>query len=115
MGARITKDNSAQMIAAARAGLLRGVQMGALLIENEAKARVPVRTGNLRRSINTQVEQRGNVVVATIGPSADYGVFIEFGTSRMGAQPYMRPALDLKRAEANEAIRREVARSIGAV
>lgn len=115
MGARIGKDNSGAMLEAARQAMFRGVKIGALIIENEAKARVPVRTGFLRRSISSDVQWSGrNRVVVTIGPNAEYGAFVEFGTSRMGAQPYMRPAIDLKRGEANAAVLREVAKAIGA-
>lgn len=114
MGARIGKDNSRAMIAAARAAMVRGVEIGARLIENEAKARVPVRTGTLRRSINTEVREQGNRVIAQVGPNTEYAAFIEFGTSRMAAQPYMRPALDLMRAQAIAAVLLEIRKAIGA-
>jgi hypothetical protein len=32
--------------------------------------------------------------VGEVGPTVDYGMFVEAGTSRMGPQPYMRPAFD---------------------
>jgi HK97 gp10 family phage protein len=59
-------------------------------IEGDAKALAPVDTGNLKASITSDV--RG--LEATIGPTAAYGVFLELGTSRMAAQPYMGPAAD---------------------
>lgn len=37
---------------------------------------------------------------ARIGTNIEYGPYVELGTSRMRAQPYLRPALDEKRGEA---------------
>ena len=61
-------------------------------IERLAKMRVPVRTGNLRNSIGTDIDAGG--LGGVVGPTAAYGGFVEFGTSKMGAQPYMNPAAD---------------------
>ena len=59
-------------------------------IEGDAKVFVPVRTGNLRNSIGSDVEG----LSADIGPTADYGGYVEFGTSKMAPQPYLMPATD---------------------
>ena len=37
---------------------------------------------------------------ARIGTNIEYGPYVELGTSRMRAQPYIRPAYDEKRKEA---------------
>ena len=37
---------------------------------------------------------------ARIGTNIEYGPYVELGTSRQRAQPYLRPALDEKRSEA---------------
>ena len=58
--------------------------------ERDAKAMAPVDTGNLRNSISSDI--RG--LSGAVGPTADYGEYVEFGTSRMGPQPYMGPATD---------------------
>ena len=58
-------------------------------VERRAKELVPVDTGFLRSSINHQVA--GNVL--HINADADYASFIEFGTMRMTAQPYLLPAV----------------------
>lgn len=62
-------------------------------IEAAAKAKAAVRTGLMRRSIHTVLSNGG--MTAKIGPSVDYGVYVEFGTRHMGARPYMRPAAAL--------------------
>jgi HK97 gp10 family phage protein len=61
-------------------------------VEARAKEFCPVDTGALRASIFTEILQGGDVV-ARVGPSMEYGPYVELGTSRMGAQPYLMPAL----------------------
>ena len=61
-------------------------------IEALAKIYAPVDTGNLRNSIGTDLD--GDEMGGVVGPTAHYGGYVEFGTSKMGAQPYMNPAAD---------------------
>lgn len=57
-----------------------------------ARGIVPIRTGFLRDSIFSDlIESDLNLTVAA---TASYAGYVEFGTSRMRAQPYLRPALD---------------------
>ncbi|MGN7250053.1 HK97-gp10 family putative phage morphogenesis protein [Arthrobacter sp. SAFR-014] len=66
-------------------------------IEATAKNLVPVDTGNLKGSIGTsdlRTVGRSGSLSAEIGPTANYGVFVEQGTSRMAPQPFMGPAAD---------------------
>jgi HK97 gp10 family phage protein len=75
-----------------------GIETGAVIvlaktvfdIEADAKSLAPVRTGNLRNSINSDV----NGLTGEVGPTADYGGYVEYGTWKMSPQPYMGPALD---------------------
>lgn len=60
-------------------------------IERDAKAFCPVDTGNLRNSIGHEMT---GALSAEIGPSASYGGYVEYGTSRMAPQAYMGPATD---------------------
>lgn len=69
-------------------------------IEADAKVFVPVDTGNLRNSISTDV----GVLSAEIGPTAEYGLYVEGGTSRMAPQPYMDPAADRREPELVKAL-----------
>jgi HK97 gp10 family phage protein len=62
-------------------------------IEAAGKGRCPVRTGTLQRSIHTVISAGG--LTATVGPSVNYGIYVEFGTRHQGARPYMRPAAEL--------------------
>jgi HK97 gp10 family phage protein len=69
-------------------------------VEASAKAFCPVDTGNLRGSIGTDL----GVLQAAIGPTASYGGYVEWGTSRMGPHAYMGPALDRHAAEFEDGI-----------
>lgn len=70
----------------------------ALDIERDAKIAAPVDTGNLRNSISHEIRAQGGLsggsIIAAIGPTAEYGAFVEYGTSRMSPQPYLGPAFD---------------------
>jgi len=59
-------------------------------VEAGAQNRAPVRTGALRSSIARRVAGAHWAV----GAGVDYALFVEMGTSRMGARPYLRPALE---------------------
>lgn len=59
----------------------------------------PVDTGNLRASIMHQVISEDTVEIGTASGYApykpvDYAPFVETGTSRMAAQPFLRPAAE---------------------
>ena len=61
-----------------------------LVAEGYAKRMCPVDTGNLRNSISHAVDKSDNSAV--IGTNVKYGPFVELGTSKQSAQPYLRPA-----------------------
>lgn len=64
----------------------------ALMVEATAKQTVPVLTGTLKRSITHKPEVPKKEVL--VGSNLPYAPFIELGTSRMSARPYLRPALE---------------------
>lgn len=62
-----------------------------------AKNRVPVDTGNLKGSIgHSDLRTVGSTgsIGGEFGPTAEYGPYVEHGTSRMAPQPFMGPAAD---------------------
>lgn len=69
-------------------------------IEADAKGFAPVDTGNLKGSITSDI----GGLSAEIGPTANYGVFLELGTSRMAPQPFMGPAADRRAGPFEEAM-----------
>ena len=63
-----------------------------VFVEGEAIVRAPVDTGNLRNSLSHQVDHDDRAVV--IGTPVEYAVYVEKGTSRNKAQPYLTPAIE---------------------
>jgi len=74
----------------------------------EAKRLVPVRTGRLQRSIRKSHTQKGEY---RVGSSVPYAGFVEMGTRKMVAQPYLRPAAEVANqhlaAKAAELLKRQ--------
>lgn len=73
------------------------VRSAALRVEELAKQFVPVDTGHLKGTITPEFSGDGRFggMEAVIGPTANYGGYVEWGTSRMAPQAYMGPALDI--------------------
>lgn len=64
-----------------------------------------VRTGHLRRSWQTAFdsptkEQSGNKYKLTVGSNLNYARYLEFGTSKIKARPYVRPVVARMRPKA---------------
>lgn len=83
-------------------------EKAATVILQKAKELVPVRTGFLRDS---------GVLVGTgygyhVAFQANYAAFVEFGTSKMAAQPYLRPAIDASEHQVLQAQAQEVTEEI---
>ena len=60
--------------------------------ETYAKENCPVDTGRLRNSITHEVEMGDKSAI--IGTNVEYAAFVELGTSKMRARPYLRPAAE---------------------
>jgi HK97 gp10 family phage protein len=88
------------------AGAAAVVRKSAFDVERLGKQNAPVDTGHLRNTISTDFtgDGRGGSLVAEIGPTADYGLYVEAGTSRQAPQPYMGPAADVVEPQFNAAM-----------
>jgi HK97 gp10 family phage protein len=62
-------------------------------VEAHAKGNAAVDTGHMRNAINTV----GKGLTYEVHSPAEYSVYVELGTSRMAAQPFMMPALEFVR------------------
>ena len=94
-----------------RDGLRLAVKASAKQLKADARKRAPVESGDLRRSIRYRVDKDG--LGATVIVGEYYGRFVEFGTSSMEAQPYLRPAAALERARFRNRISDEVRQALG--
>jgi HK97 gp10 family phage protein len=81
----------------------------AIEMEREAKRLVPVDTGTLRDSIQGDVKRIVTRWVAEVRSNADgsapYDRFVEFGTTLMEAQPFLRPTIQKFRAQWQQDVR----------
>lgn len=83
-----------------KAGLERGLQAIALAWQKNVTPIVPVDTGKLRQSMKYDVQVKNKqVVVGSTVKEPPYSIFVELGTSKMAAQPYLRPSIENNVAE----------------
>lgn len=106
-------------------GVADGVGLACALVERKAKENCPSKTGELRRSITSNVEVGSAEIVGTVSTNLEYAPYIEFGTglfaesggrqdvpwnykddegvwhstSGQPPQPFMRPAINDSREE----------------
>lgn len=75
-------------------------------IEQDVKGKgphaAPIRTGNLRRSIHQDRGGLRNPVEPSVEVGndleiAEYAIYVEYGTSRMAAQPFLTPASEAQK------------------
>jgi HK97 gp10 family phage protein len=87
--------------------LARAADAGARVIAEEAKRLAPRDSGDLAEGITVQPGrlQQGRAQI-NVGPGKDewYGALQELGTKHMAANPFLRPAIEGKQAEAVEAV-----------
>jgi HK97 gp10 family phage protein len=101
LGSRV--KNSGARIGAAGSAAMRKT---ALDIEADAKALAPVDTGDLQNSISTTItgDGRHGAMTAEIGPTVEYGIYQEFGTSTQPGTPFLGPAFDRRAPGFTEAL-----------
>ena len=61
-------------------------------LQRKAQRYCPVDTGTLKRSIDLEISDMG--LTATSAAHTDYAAYVEYGTRKMDAQPYMVPAYE---------------------
>ena len=84
-------DNSKEVSEAIKSALLEGHETCGLGAEGYAKKLAPVDTGNLRNSITHEVDD--GEPAAYIGTNVEYSIYVELGTIKMDAQPFLQPAV----------------------
>ena len=84
-------ENGEQTVILRKGGILETAS--GFNVEAKAKEIVPVDTSATKNSIWPDFDNLRNLEVR-IGPTTDYAPFVEFGTSRQRAQPFMIPAIE---------------------
>ena len=80
-----------------------------LIVEADAKRMCAVDTGRLRASItNVILKIAEGIYQGRIGSNVEYAPYVALGTSKMPAQPYLRPAIEKNWDRIQRIIRRAV-------
>jgi HK97 gp10 family phage protein len=86
--------------------LMPEINEGARKVQRTAKDLAPVDTGNLRNSIHYKsYRKQQSAIVYTI---VDYAPYQEFGTSKMEAQPFLIPAMNINRIGINQSMQKYI-------
>ncbi|SHH05918.1 HK97-gp10 family putative phage morphogenesis protein [Tepidibacter thalassicus] len=98
----------------------KAIKKAAEPILEDAKANAPVDTGRLREglkisNIKTKNGEKYVEVGITKGDNSEmfYGKFIEWGTSKMPAKPYLAPAYEKNKSKIKEIIIKELKKGLG--
>ncbi|KVO11798.1 hypothetical protein WJ73_19390 [Burkholderia ubonensis] len=115
---------------ASESTLRQAAVAGARVIFEEAKVRAPISVrgwetqsqkrypGMLRDSMLIAYDREKSVegkiasYIVTWSKEAFYGRFVEYGTSNMAAEPFLRPAFDAKQTEVARAIDEVIDRKV---
>lgn len=99
--------NTDKVKQATQAAIDRALEICGGKAESYAKQLCPVDTGNLRNSITHEKEDDRTEV---IGSNVEYAPYVELGTYRMKARPYIRPAIENHVKEYVEVFERELSK-----
>lgn len=89
-GMTVNEDNTEEASQGIQRAMDRALEEIGLAAEGYAKRACPVDTGNLRSSITHAVEFGEDAVY--VGTNVEYAPYVEMGTRRTAAQPFLRPA-----------------------
>ena len=107
-----------------RANALNARQMVILAtaaVHAQADKLVPVSTpitnpggahGNLRRSLTPSVDGNKNVAEGAVSTNVEYAPYVEFGTRKMRAQPYLRPAVRIVKPKIDNLVINEIRKAM---
>lgn len=97
----------------AKAANRKAVSKAATPMLQDARAKAPILTGALRKSLTKRVRTVGTGVSAKIGgrrgmPGGRYLHLVEFGSSRRSPHPFLRPAFEATKAESIRVYRQSI-------
>lgn len=72
-----------------------------------------VDTGTMKNSVQvSEPFEQGRALVVEVGPTVEYAIFVEMGTYKMAARPFMRPALVGSQSEIIDIITKALRRGL---
>lgn len=77
----------------------KGLEMIGMQCETYAVMLVPVDTHRLQNSIKHEMVVAGETHIMTVSANTEYAFYVEAGTSKMEARPYLRPAAEKHKKE----------------
>jgi len=91
--------------------MIRTLNKGVIIVQADAVLTVPVDTSLLKGSIDKDVNN--SKLIGQVGTNTEYAGYVEFGTSKQKAQPYLRPALIKNSDKIIQIAKQEGAKSVG--
>lgn len=75
--------------------IMPGVEKACVAAYEAASELAPVMSGELKGSITYDITSNEDTVEGRVYSTAEHAVYVEFGTSRMPAQPFLTPAAEI--------------------
>jgi len=88
--------NAEELIAEISGRVVNGMDRACQFAAGETRARAPKRTSRMEGNVDYEVVARGNEIEGRVGMKGGkpfYWKFVEFGTRKMPAHPFIRPAV----------------------
>lgn len=77
-------------------------------MEKDAKLNCPTKTGELKSSIGSEISTSGSRTKLKLYAKADYAKYVEYGTSKMAARPFLAPAFNKNKDNVTRKIRSRI-------
>ena len=77
--------------------IIDGMDESTRIVLRTAREIVPVDTGKLQSSMRRKITRKRVWFTGTVGAYTKYAYYVEFGTSKMAAKPYLWPSVTRNR------------------
>lgn len=77
-------------------------------MEMDAKSNCPTKTGRLKESIKADITKTGKKATLRLYSTVDYAPYVEYGTSKMAARPFLKPAFNQNKNKVVRKIRNNI-------
>lgn len=88
------------------------VVLATAAVHAQADKLAPVDEGHLKRSLTPSVDGNKDVAEGAVSTNVEYAAYQEFGTSRMRAQPYLRPAVRIVKPKIDNLVINEIRKAM---